>query len=126
MVQILEAPVPQMVEQLPDEQVIEVPKILPEDVPMRASVRDSQLAEQLVEVPTIISFSSLQRVPASVSSWTRAAHEDLTHEHATVDDEDERGHFHGLRRHPCRQTKGTHSTGRIKNQQNQPCTCQCP
>ena len=43
------------------EQVIEVPKILPYDVPMRAAVRDSQLAEQLVEVPTIISFSSLQR-----------------------------------------------------------------
>ena len=45
MVEILDAPVPQMVEQLPDvvrffdtstpapEQVVEVPKILPEDVP---------------------------------------------------------------------------------------------
>ena len=63
MVQILDAPVPQTVEQLPDvlqffgtlttdpEQVIEVPKILPEDVPMRAVLRDPQLAEQLVEVP---------------------------------------------------------------------------
>ena len=60
-----------MVDQLPDieqffrvlspdlEQVIEVPKILPFDVPMRAAV--TQLAEQLVEVPTIISYSSLQR-----------------------------------------------------------------
>ena len=38
---------------MPDpEQVIEVPKILPEDVPVRASVRVTQLAEQLVEVPT--------------------------------------------------------------------------
>ena len=71
MVQILDALVPQMVEQLPDtlhffdalslvpEQVIEVPKILPVDVPMRTVVRDTQLAEQLVEMPTIVSFSSL-------------------------------------------------------------------
>ena len=72
MVQILDAPVPQTVEQLPDvlrfldrlmtvpEQVIEVPKILPEDAPMRAVLRDPQLAEQLVEVPTIVSYSWLQ------------------------------------------------------------------
>ena len=71
MVQILDAPVPQLVEQLPDilhffdtltpvpEQVIEVPKIVLDDVPVRTSVRDTQLAEQLVEVPTIISYSSL-------------------------------------------------------------------
>ena len=64
MVQILDAPVPQTGDQLPDilsffgalmpdtEQVIEVPKILLEDVPMRAAARDTQLAEQLVEVPT--------------------------------------------------------------------------
>ena len=69
MVQILDIPVPQMVEQLPDvmrffnsllpvpEQVIEVPKILLDDVPVRVT----QLAEQLVEVPTIVSYSSLQR-----------------------------------------------------------------
>ena len=67
----LNDPVPQMVEQLPDvlhffdallpvpEQVIEVPKILPEDVPLRAVLRDTQLAEQLVEVPTIVSYASL-------------------------------------------------------------------
>ena len=72
MVHILDAPVPQTLEQLPDvlqffgtlmtdsEQVIEVPKILPEDVPMRAVLRDPQLAEQLVEVPTIVSYSWLQ------------------------------------------------------------------
>ena len=53
--QILDVPVPQMVEQLPDimrffdtftpdpEQVIEVPKILPDDVLMRTAVRDTQL-----------------------------------------------------------------------------------
>ena len=69
----LDVPVPQMVDQLPDiekffgalspdsEQVIEVPKILPLDVPMRAALRVTQLAEQLVEVPTILSYSSLQR-----------------------------------------------------------------
>ena len=73
MVQILDIPVPQTVEQLLDilrffdrlstvpEPVIDVPKILPDDVPMRAVLRDTQLVEQLVEVPTIISFSSFQR-----------------------------------------------------------------
>ena len=43
------------------EPVIEVPKILPLDVPLRRLCRDTQLAEQLVEVPTIVSYSSLQR-----------------------------------------------------------------
>ena len=69
----LDVPVPQMVDQLPDieqffrvlsldaEQVIEVPKIQPFDVPARTAVRVPQLAEQLVEVPTIIFCSSLQR-----------------------------------------------------------------
>ena len=70
----LDDPAPQMVEQLlnlahfldiplPDpEQVIEVPKILSDDVPMRALVRETQLAEQLVEVPTIVSWSLLQLI----------------------------------------------------------------
>ena len=69
----LDVPVPQMVDQLPDiehffaalspdpEQVIEVPKILPLDVPVRAALRVTQLVEQLVEVPTTVSYSSLQR-----------------------------------------------------------------
>ena len=69
----LDDPAPQMMEQLPDslqflralsldpEQAIEVPKILPVDVPLRTSVREPQLVEQLVEVPTLISYSSLQR-----------------------------------------------------------------
>ena len=72
-VQNIGVPVPQMVEQLPEtvqffaslspvpEQVIEVPKSLPHDVPMRRFCREPQLVEQLVEVPTIVSFSSLQR-----------------------------------------------------------------
>ena len=64
MVQILDAPVPQTGDQLPDilsffgavmldpEQVIDVPKILLDDVPMRPVDREPQLGEQLVEVPT--------------------------------------------------------------------------
>ena len=58
-----------MVEQLPDilrffdtlmpepEHVIEVPKISPEDVSMGTAVRQPQLVEQLVEVPTLVSLS---------------------------------------------------------------------
>ena len=73
-VQILDVPVPLMVEQLVDvlqlidalfpvaEQVIDVPKMFIERIPPRTSVREPQLAEQLVEVPTIVSFSSLQRI----------------------------------------------------------------
>ena len=65
---------PHIVEQLPDilrffrafspdpEQVIEVPKILPEDVSLRTVVRDTHLAEQLVEVPTVVSWSLLQQI----------------------------------------------------------------
>ena len=72
-VQSLDVPVPQMGEQLPSivqffathlpvvvEPVIEVPKILLHDVPPRRLCRDTQLAEQLVEVPTIVSYSLLQ------------------------------------------------------------------
>ena len=48
------------------EQVIEVPKILIDELSVRTPVREPQLAEQLAEqlvvVPTIISFSSLQRI----------------------------------------------------------------
>ena len=77
MVQILDAPVTQMVEQLPDvmrffdfllpdpEQVIEVPKILLDEVPMRTVVRDTQLAEQPAEVPTILYFLK-QRIPEQI------------------------------------------------------------
>ena len=71
---ILDVPVPLMVEQLVDvlqffdalipvaEQVIKVPKIIIERIPPRTLVREPQTAEQLVEVPTIVSFSSLQRI----------------------------------------------------------------
>ena len=66
-------PVPQMVEQLPcilrffralspdPEQVIEVPKIFLEDISLRTAVRGPQLVKQLVEVPTIVSYSLLLR-----------------------------------------------------------------
>ena len=68
LVQALDAPVLQMLEQLPNivqffaalspvpEQGVEVPKILPHDVPMRRLCREPQLAEQVVEVPTILCF----------------------------------------------------------------------
>ena len=62
----------QTVEQLPNvvqffatflpvvaEPVITVPEIVPHDVPARRLCRDTQLAEQLVEVPTTISVASL-------------------------------------------------------------------
>ena len=64
MVHILDIPEPQGVDQLVDvlrfvdalvlvaEQVIEVPKIILENIPPRRLVRDPQLAEQLVDVPT--------------------------------------------------------------------------
>ena len=38
-----------------------MPNIFPEEVPFRAVLRDPQLAELLVEVPTIVPCSSLQR-----------------------------------------------------------------
>ena len=43
------------------EQVIAVPKISLDRVPQRSVCRRSRRAEQLVEVPTILSFSSLQQ-----------------------------------------------------------------
>ena len=64
----LDVLVPLMVEQLVDvlqffdalspvaEQVIDVPKIIIEHIPPRTSVREPQLAEQLVEVPTVLYF----------------------------------------------------------------------
>ena len=74
----LDVPVPQTVEQLPNivqffstlvpvvaELVIEVPKILPHDVPPRRFCRDTQLAEQLAEVPTILYFLK-QRIPKQI------------------------------------------------------------
>ena len=46
------------------EQVIAVPKIFMDRVPQRSVCRRSRRAEQLVEVPTIVSYSSLQQRPA--------------------------------------------------------------
>ena len=73
--QILDAPVPQMGDQLAEvlkiiymslpvfaEQVIEVPKINLQDIiPQRSVLRGPQLAEQLAEVPTIAPQSSFQQ-----------------------------------------------------------------
>ena len=83
-VQILDLPVPHMMDQLAEllnleedvldsgrlvdhyfqvpELVIEVPKISLDVIPLRTLVPEPQLAEQLVEVPTIVSFSSLERI----------------------------------------------------------------
>ena len=70
----LDGPVPLLVEQLVDvlqlldalipvaEQVIDASKMFIERIPPRTSIREPQLAGQLVEVPTIVSFSSLQRI----------------------------------------------------------------
>ena len=41
------------------EQGIDVPKISLEDIPVRRLCREPQLLEQLVEVPTVVSYSSL-------------------------------------------------------------------
>ena len=75
----LEVPVPQMGEQLPDvlqffatflpfvaEQVIEVPKISLDTIPQRLGdvLRQPQMVEQLVDVPTVVSYSSLQQLTA--------------------------------------------------------------
>ena len=88
LVQILDAPVAQMVEQLPNiaqffdtlrpdpVQVIEVPKILPHDVPRRRLCRRTQLAEQLVEVPTIpfLVTADCGAKRRHSSSWSWRAH----------------------------------------------------
>ena len=75
----LEVPVPQMGEQLPDvlqffasflpavaEQVIEVPKIFLDTTPQRLGdvLRQPQMVEQLVDVPTVVSYFSLQQLTA--------------------------------------------------------------
>ena len=64
-VQLLDLPVPQMVENVTDtllrildfpiaEQVIDVPKIFCSPCPLRSRVPEPQLADQLVEVPTVL------------------------------------------------------------------------
>ena len=73
-VQILDAPVPQKVEQLADffkgldshvpVQVIEVPKISQDIIPQRSVDLVPQMVEQLLEVPTVLTFYSLQQQTA--------------------------------------------------------------
>ena len=77
--QNLEVPVPQMGELLPNivqffaallpvvaEPVLEVPKILLDRTPQRLGdhLRQPQMVEQLVHVPTAVSYSSLQQLTA--------------------------------------------------------------
>ena len=91
-VQILHLSVPQMVDNVTDtlrildhpiaEQVIEVPKIYCSPCPSRSVVPVPQSAEQLVEVPTTISYSSLFQqtleqnvdIPTSVRGVSRSLH----------------------------------------------------
>ena len=70
-VQILDLPVPQMVDKVLEffrlldlpvaKQVIEVPKVSSSSCPSRAVLGAPQVVEQLVEVPAIVSYSSLQQ-----------------------------------------------------------------
>ena len=93
-VQILDFPVPQMMDQFAEllnleedvldagrlvdryfqvpELVIEVPKIICEDIPSRSSVPEPQLAEQLVEVPTDRVYA-LAVVAVQTLGWEAAA-----------------------------------------------------
>ena len=74
----LDVPVPQMVDQpmallaaldfLVPEQVIKVPKVSTPSRCPRTVLSVPQTAEQLVEAPTIVSFSSLLRLSDSLSS----------------------------------------------------------
>ena len=89
LVQTLDAPVPQTVEQLHDalqffdrlsivpEPVIEVPKIYTEDVPMRAALRATQLAEQLEEVLAIVSYASLSLLHALLEYKQRTVEQNV-------------------------------------------------
>ena len=89
LVQILDAPVPPTVEQMPDvlqffdrlsavpEKVIEVPKIITGDVHMRAVLRATQLVEQLVEVPTIISYSMISLLHALLEYRQRTVEQNV-------------------------------------------------
>ena len=76
----LDAPVPQMVDQLMDvlklldtaipEQVIAVPQVSQDAIPQRTVLFEPQLAEQLVEVPTAVTF-----VPGNALFNDRHGHE---------------------------------------------------
>ena len=84
LVHTLDAPVPQTVEQLPDvlqffdrlstvpERVLEVHQIFTENVPMRVVLRDTQLAKQLVEVPTII-YNPLLLLLQALLDWSTSS-----------------------------------------------------
>ena len=82
----LDAPVPLVVNQqaealkilgtvLPDvEQVIEVPKILIDELLVRTPVRERQLAEQLLEAPSIVSLIEVIRQPVEQIADTPVPH----------------------------------------------------
>ena len=77
MVQILDSPVPQTVEQLlevfrlldtqmPVEQAIAVPKTSLDPIPQRSVDLAPEMVEQLVEVPTVLTLSSLQQTAEQI------------------------------------------------------------
>ena len=75
-VQILVLPVPQMVDTVLEffrlldlpvaEQVIEVPKVSSSSCPSRAVLKAPQVVEQLVEVPAVLTLSSLQQTAEQI------------------------------------------------------------
>ena len=84
-VQILDLPVPQTVDYVADalrildfpiaEQVIEVPRISCSPCPSRSPIPEPQSVEQLVEVPTVLSFADRRadrRHSSSSWSWQAA------------------------------------------------------
>ena len=88
LVQALDVPMVQMVEQLLEvdsffrnfvpavaEQVIEVPKLaLPVHAVQRAALSEPQLVEQLVEVPTVLTYSLLKQRTAEQVVDTPVSH----------------------------------------------------
>ena len=90
MVQILDAPVPQMVGQLAEvlaffnatllvlEQVIEVPKMILDQAPQRSSLRDPQLVEQLVDVPVPRSVILARGTDVAGNIWCQVTEHKLS------------------------------------------------
>ena len=89
LVPLLHDVVPQMVKQLVDfltpldfpvpEQVVAVPKISGLSRPSRASLREPQMAEHLMEVPTIVSYSFLQQLSVEQPVDTPVPHGGFSH-----------------------------------------------
>ena len=117
LVPLLHDVVPQMVEQLVDilapldfrvaEQVIEVPKIVCPPRAARTVLRAPQTAEQLVEVPTIISCSSLLQQTLEHTTNTQNQHTQPKH---TINQNTQSTKTHNQPKHTINQnTQSTHT-----------------